>query len=82
MLTYSDLILALDSHLCGYVQGHESVSNQSSLESWEEERKVSKYAESLELLPCSRKVPMDPKEVRGASMSWHYCVVCVRYNQL
>ncbi|KAI8100790.1 hypothetical protein M9434_005181 [Picochlorum sp. BPE23] len=44
------------------IKGHESVSNQTSLESWEEERKISKYAESLELLPCNRKVPMDPKE--------------------
>ena len=30
---------------------------------WQEERRVSKYAEGLEQLPATRTIPMDPKQV-------------------
>jgi hypothetical protein len=46
------------------MQTHESASTQAEAEAWEEERKISKYAEELEQLPCNRKIPMDPKHVR------------------
>lgn len=42
--------------------GHDSMSQQASVETWEEQRKVSKYAKDLELLPCNRKVPMNRQE--------------------
>ena len=45
------------------MQAHESASVQTEAEAWEEERRISKYAESLEQLPCNRKIPMDPKQV-------------------
>lgn len=42
------------------IVGHDSMGQQTSVEAWEEQRKISKYAENLELLPCNRKIPMDP----------------------
>lgn len=45
------------------MQAHESASVQTEAEAWEEERRISKYAENLEQLPCNRKIPMDPKQV-------------------
>ena len=45
------------------LQAHESAATQTEAEAWEEERQVSKYADTLEQLPCTRKVPMDPKQV-------------------
>ncbi|KAG7673554.1 hypothetical protein KSW81_006756 [Nannochloris sp. 'desiccata'] len=44
------------------IQAHESASAQTEAEAWEEERNISKYADSLEQLPCSRKIPMDPMQ--------------------
>lgn len=44
------------------VQQHESASRQERVAAWEEERRVSKYAENLEQLPATRSIPMDPKE--------------------
>jgi hypothetical protein len=45
------------------MQAHESAAAQTEAEAWEEERNISKYADSLEQLPCTRKIPMDPKQV-------------------
>ena len=36
---------------------------QEDVAAWQEERQVSKYAENLEQLPATRKIPMDPKQV-------------------
>jgi hypothetical protein len=36
---------------------------QEQVNGWQEERRVSKYAEHLEQLPATRKIAMDPKEV-------------------
>lgn len=44
------------------IVGHDSMSQQAAVETWEEQRKTSKYARDLELLPCNRKVPMNPQE--------------------
>jgi hypothetical protein len=49
---------------CSPLQAHESAAKQTEAEAWEEERNVSKYAEGIEQLPCNRKIPMDPKQVR------------------
>jgi ubiquitin carboxyl-terminal hydrolase 5/13 len=43
------------------IVGHDSMCQQTSVETWEEQRKVSKYAQGLRLLPCTRKIPMDPE---------------------
>ncbi|KAL4452659.1 hypothetical protein ABPG75_008321 [Micractinium tetrahymenae] len=44
------------------VQQHESASRQEKVAAWEEERRVSKYAENLEQLPATRGIPMAPEE--------------------
>ncbi|KAL4439029.1 hypothetical protein ABPG77_006966 [Micractinium sp. CCAP 211/92] len=44
------------------VKQHESASRQEKVAAWEEERRVSKYAENLEQLPATRTIPTDPKE--------------------
>lgn len=44
-------------------QAQESVGKKEEVASWQEERKVSKYAANLEQLPCDRKIPMDPAQV-------------------
>jgi hypothetical protein len=36
---------------------------QEQVATWQEERRVSKYAEGLEQLPATRTIPMDPKQV-------------------
>lgn len=38
-------------------------SPQEKVDAWEEERRVSKYAEGLEQLPATKRIPMDPKQV-------------------
>lgn len=44
------------------VQEHDSAGRQEEVTAWEEERRVSKYAETLEQLPATRKIPMTPKD--------------------
>lgn len=46
------------------IQSHDSAATQAHVDAWQEERQVSKYAKDLEQLPCTRKVPMDPKQWR------------------
>ena len=48
---------------CGQctVQIHASASNQEEVQVWEEERKVSRYAESLPQLEAHRKISPNPK---------------------
>jgi len=36
---------------------------QEKVDAWEEERRVSKYADGLEQLPATKRIPMDPKQV-------------------
>jgi hypothetical protein len=47
------------------LQAHDSANAQNQAEAWQEERVVSKYAGNLEQLPCTRTIPMDPKQVRS-----------------
>eukprot|EP01026_Neomeris_dumetosa_P037322 TRINITY_DN3020_c0_g1_i1.p1 TRINITY_DN3020_c0_g1~~TRINITY_DN3020_c0_g1_i1.p1 ORF type:complete len:892 (-),score=138.68 TRINITY_DN3020_c0_g1_i1:1653-3944(-) len=44
------------------VNKHDSASTQKAVESWEEERQVSKYAENLIQEPCWRKVSPNPAD--------------------
>ncbi|PSC74028.1 ubiquitin carboxyl-terminal hydrolase 5 isoform X1 [Micractinium conductrix] len=44
------------------VQKHESASLQEKVTAWEAVRLPSKYAEGLEQLPPTRRIPMDPKQ--------------------
>lgn len=46
------------------VQAHDSVAAQDTVAAWQEERRVSKYASTLEQLPATRPIPMDPSQVR------------------
>ena len=43
---------------------HSALPLQENIAAWEEERKASKYADGLEQLPATRKIPMKPEEVR------------------
>lgn len=67
ILLCSNGIILLTCAIYSNMQAHESASAQTEAEAWEEERKISKYAEDLEQLPCNRKIPMDPKQV-----SWSF----------
>lgn len=46
------------------VQEHASAAQQEKVDAWEEERRVSKYADALEQLPATKRIPMDPKQWR------------------
>ena len=41
-----------------------SPCQQEKVDAWEEERRVSKYADALEQLPATKRIPTDPKQVR------------------
>lgn len=47
---------------CSALQAHDSANLEATVDAWQEERAVSKYAQGLEQLPASRKIPMDPKQ--------------------
>lgn len=46
------------------VEAHESASKQTELATWQEDRQVSKYAATLEQLPCGAPISMDPSDWR------------------
>ncbi|KAI7836344.1 hypothetical protein COHA_009767, partial [Chlorella ohadii] len=46
------------------VQEHASAAQQEKVDAWEEERRVSKYADGLQQLPATKRIPMDPKQWR------------------
>lgn len=41
---------------------------QEKVDAWEEERRVSKYADGLQQLPATKRIPMDPKQVRPRAL--------------
>jgi ubiquitin carboxyl-terminal hydrolase 5/13 len=44
------------------IKGHDGIkTQQASTEAWEETREVSSYALGMEQMPCTRKVPTNPK---------------------
>lgn len=45
------------------LQAHESASTEEEIQAWQEDRKISKYAENLSQLPSTKRIPMDPKQV-------------------
>ena len=45
-------------------QAHESVTAQETVAAWEEERRVSKYADTIEQLDTGRKISANPKDWR------------------
>lgn len=50
-------------------------SPQEKVDAWEEERRVSKYAEGLEQLPATKRIPMDPKQVQWNALCNLTCKV-------
>ncbi|KAK9828649.1 hypothetical protein WJX72_001313 [[Myrmecia] bisecta] len=46
------------------IAAHDSASAQEQVAVWEEEKRVSRYAESLPLLDSGRKIPSDPSQWR------------------
>lgn len=44
------------------VQAHDSARHQDEVAAWTDERRVSKYAATLEQLPATRLIPMDPAQ--------------------
>jgi ubiquitin carboxyl-terminal hydrolase 5/13 len=46
------------------IQAHDSAETKAQTELWEEERRVSKYAQDLPQLPAERKIAMDPEQWR------------------
>ena len=64
--------LQVPCRLCPRLQEHTSASHQMDVAAWQEERLVSKFAADLPQLPCTRPIPMDPKEV-GSHPCCHSC---------
>ena len=70
-----DLCSCSSQFVGNVLQGHDGMCNQTSVEAWEEQRKISKYAETLEQIPCTRKIPMNPEEV-GLLLFFAICITC------